>query len=191
MIRSAIIASIEAKKALLESQGLLDLIQKTADNCLGALRQNKKIILAGNGGSFADAQHISAEFVCRFLINRVALPSITLGCNSSTVTAIGNDYGYDHVFARELYALAEEGDIFIPISTSGNSPNILAAIEVANQKNIQTIGLTGQNGGRMKSLCDCIQIPSESTPRIQECHILIGHIMCEYIEEKLFGKTIK
>ena len=149
------------------------------------LRASGKIIFAGNGGSFADAQHLSAEFVSRFLVDRAPLPSVALGTNSSSMSAIGNDYGYDRVFARELDALGHKPDVFIPISTSGNSPNVLAAVDIAIKRGITTVAWTGATGGLLKARCPCICVPSNETPHIQECHILMGHIMCALVERDL------
>jgi len=144
------------------------------------------LFLAGNGGSAADAQHIAAELTGRFLRERRALRALALHGNSSAITAIGNDYGYDQVFARELSAHARPGDVLIAISTSGNSPNILRAIETARDAGMMIIGLTGETGGKMRLLCDvCLCAPSQRTARIQEMHITIGHTICELVEERL------
>ncbi len=185
-IRSQIEASISVKQALLLDQALLGQVERLARACLQSLKAGGKVIFAGNGGSFADAQHLSAEFTSRFLFDRAPLASLALGTNNSAISAIGNDYGYEQVFARELEAIAKPGDIFIPITTSGNSPNIIAAIEVAKRCGVTTIGLSGESGGRVKSMCDCICIPSNETARIQECHILIGHILCGLVEKEFF-----
>lgn len=185
-IRRQIESAIALKVALLNSQDIIEGIEMLADRCLQSLRSGGKIIFAGNGGSFADAQHLSAEFVSRFKFDRAPLPAIALGTNSSTLSATGNDYGYSHVFSRELQAIARPGDIFVPISTSGNSENVLAAIEAARQGGVITVGLTGESGGRMVSMCDCICIPSSETARIQESHILVGHIVCGLVENAFF-----
>lgn len=186
-IRSQIEQSIAVKTALLANNTLLEQIETLANSCVQALKKGGKIILAGNGGSFADAQHLSAEFVSRFMFDRAPLASIALGTNSSSMSAIGNDYGYDQVFAREIRAVGSNKDIFIVISTSGNSKNILAAVEAAKTLGITTIGLTGKNGGALRSMCDCIAVPSDDTARIQECHILIGHILCGLVEKAYFA----
>ena len=165
----------------------IEKVKELCESILSAWKTNNTIYLCGNGGSFADAQHISAEFTSRFLFDRPALASIALGCNSSAISAMGNDYGYDFVFARELDAIAQEGDLFIPISTSGNSKNIIEAIKVAQQKQLVIYGLTGNKAGVMTQLCDCIEVPSSETPRIQECHILIGHILCQMVEASIFS----
>lgn len=188
-IQSQIDLSIATKQALREDLGCLEKVATLADTCLGALRKGGKVIFAGNGGSFADAQHLSAEFLSRFMFDRVPLASVALGTNSSAMSAIGNDYGYEQIFARELIALAKPEDVFIPISTSGNSPNILAAIKAARAAKIPVVGLTGRDGGKMKSLCDCICVPSQETARIQECHILLGHILCGLVEESYFQES--
>lgn len=178
--------SIALKQNILNDAELMALIYRVADVCKAAVVDGKKIILAGNGGSFADAQHIAAEFTGRFLVERPSLPAIALGCNSSSMSAIGNDYGFDQTFSRELSSLGVAGDVFLPISTSGNSANILAAVDVSIQKGIHVFGLTGYAGGKMAAMCPCIQVPSGSTPRIQEVHILIGHSICGYVEHALY-----
>lgn len=186
-VRRQIELSIATKQSLLQDEALIGQVERLAQLGLRALRAGGKIILAGNGGSFADAQHLSAEFTCRFMFDRKPLASVALSTNSSAMSAIGNDYGYDQVFARELQALAQPQDLFIPISTSGNSPNILAAAEVARTLKIATIGLTGRGGGKLAQLCECICAPASETARIQECHILIGHIMCGLVEQEYFA----
>lgn len=185
-IRAQIEASIQVKQAVLLDQALLDQVERLARACLRSLKAGGKVIFAGNGGSFADAQHLSAEFTSRFLFDRAPLASLALGTNNSAISAIGNDYGYEQVFARELEAIAKPGDIFIPITTSGNSPNIIAAIEVAKRCGVATVGWSGESGGRIKLMCDCICVPSAETARIQECHILIGHILCGLVEQEFF-----
>ena len=144
------------------------------------------LLVCGNGGSAADAQHIAAELTGRFFRDRRPLRAFPLHGNTSSLTAIGNDYGYDEVFAREVAAHGRQGDVLLAISTSGNSPNILRAIDAAREKQMAVIGLTGESGGKMRDLCDiCLCVPSSSTPRIQECHILIGHTICELLERIL------
>jgi D-sedoheptulose 7-phosphate isomerase len=144
------------------------------------------LLVCGNGGSAADAQHIAAELTGRFFRDRRPLPALALHGNTSSLTAIGNDYGYDEVFAREVGAHGREGDVLLALSTSGNSRNVLRAIETAREKRMLVVGLTGADGGKMRHLCDlCLRVPSESTPRIQECHILIGHTICELLERIL------
>jgi D-sedoheptulose 7-phosphate isomerase len=186
--RRQIEASIAVKQLLLGNTKLLQQIEQLTHTCIQSIKSGGKIIFAGNGGSFADAQHLSAEFTSRFLFDRAPLASLALGTNNSALSAIGNDYGFEQVFARELHAIARPGDVFIPITTSGNSPNILAAADVARQLNITTVGFTGQSGGQLKRRCECICAPSAETPRIQECHILIGHIMCCAVEARFFRK---
>ncbi|MEN9862350.1 MAG: hypothetical protein RLZZ601_114 [Pseudomonadota bacterium] len=187
-IRSQIQAAIVVKQAVLENQHIISQIEVLANICLSALRNGGKIIFAGNGGSFADAQHLSAEFTSRFLFDRAPLASLVLGANNSAISAIGNDYGYEQVFARELSCIAKLGDVFIPISTSGNSPNILAAAKVSKDLGIATIALTGASGGQLKLMCDSICIPSTDTARIQECHIMAGHILCGLVEAHYFKR---
>ena len=185
-IKLQIRASISVKEALLADEKLLGQIHQLALTCLASLRAGGKIIFAGNGGSFADAQHLSAEFTSRFLFDRTPLASIALATNNSAISAIGNDYGYEQVFARELQGVAKSEDVFIAISTSGNSANILAAVRVAKELGVKTIGWTGASGGQLKQICDCISIPSIDTARIQECHIVIGHIVCGLVEAEYF-----
>lgn len=185
-IREQIEASLSVKQALLRDVVTLQLLERLIRMCVDSLSGGGKIIFAGNGGSFADAQHLSAEFTSRFLFDRAPLASLALGTNNSSMSAIGNDYGYEHVFARELRAIAKAEDVFIPISTSGNSPNVLAAVRVANELGVSTMGWTGQDGGRLKEFCDCLCIPSPDTARIQECHIVVGHILCGLVEKEYF-----
>ena len=172
-------------KIRLDSKFVLK-VTNLAKNCVNALRDGKKIIFAGNGGSFADAQHLSAEFTSKFLMDRDTLSSVALGTNSSSFSAISNDFGYEFTFCRELKSLGKRGDVFIPISTSGNSENIIQATKEAINMNIKTVGLSGVSGGRLSQLVDCICVPSSSTARIQECHILIGHTVCELVEREIF-----
>jgi D-sedoheptulose 7-phosphate isomerase len=188
-MRRQIQASIAAKQAMLTDDGLLRQIAGLVQACLTALRAGGKIIFAGNGGSFADAQHLSAEFTSRFLFDRAPLASLALATNNSAISAIGNDYGYEQVFSRELQAVAKPEDVFIAISTSGNSANILAAVAVANALGVTTVGWTGSHGGALKSSCDCICVPTAETARIQECHILLGHILCGLVEDAYFLHT--
>ena len=190
IILSEITDSIAVKELVLNNEPIHAQLDELISQCLSTLKAGGKVIFAGNGGSFADAQHLSAEFTSRFMFDRAPLASIALGTNSSAMSAIGNDYGYDQVFARELEALASPEDIFIPISTSGNSANIIKAIEIALDKKLYTLALTGESGGTMKNLCNCLCVPSQNTARIQECHILLGHILCGIVESKFFKKTI-
>lgn len=186
LIRAQVAASIAVKQRLLTSEDVLEQVGALAEACLVSLRAGGKVIFAGNGGSFADAQHLSAEFTSRFMFDRAPLASIALGTNNSAISAIGNDYGYEQVFARELQSMARPEDVFIPISTSGNSPNILAAVKIANGVGVKTVALTGDTGGQLKQLCECICMPSSETARIQECHILVGHIVCGLVETGYF-----
>jgi D-sedoheptulose 7-phosphate isomerase len=187
-IKANIKESIETKALILEDEELLKTIMLITQKAIERYQQGNKILVAGNGGSAADAQHIVAELVARFYFDRAALPAIALTTDSSILTAIGNDYGYDKLFARQIEANGVEGDIFIAISTSGNSANIIEAIQSAKDKGISVIGLTGAKEGAMDALCDMIiKVPSSDTPRIQEAHILIGHILCGMIEEEMFG----
>ena len=179
--------SIEVKQALLKDATFRELLTRAALEIVKSLRAGGKVLFFGNGGSAADAQHLAAEFTGRYLKERRALPALALHGNSSAVTAIGNDYGFDLVFARQMEALGKEGDVAVGISTSGNSRNVLRALDVAKSKGIFTVALTGASGGLMKKIAHCtLCIPSEETPRIQECHILTGHIICEIAEEMLF-----
>jgi len=186
MITDEIKDSIATKEKILNSPELLKLIEEIAHQCLSSLRRGGKIILAGNGGSFADAQHISAEFTSRYMFDRESLPSICLGTNGSAISAIGNDYGYDKVFSRELSSIANKEDVFIAISTSGNSKNLLEALDVANKKSIVSFVLTGETGGKMQEIATCFNVPSSVTGRIQESHIMIGHIICRIVEQEYF-----
>jgi D-sedoheptulose 7-phosphate isomerase len=158
-----------------------------ATACIEALRHGNKILFAGNGGSAADAQHLAGELISRFNYDRPGLPAFSLSTDTSVLTAIGNDYGYDHLFARQIEAAGNAGDVFFGISTSGRSPNILNAFKAARAKGLLTVGLTGRGGGLMPELCDhCLRVPSDSTPRIQEGHIAMGHSICQLIESQLF-----
>jgi Phosphoheptose isomerase len=186
-IQKLISDSIEVKQKMLEPKHL-DYIQTVVNKIVEAYQRSKKTIICGNGGSASDALHFAAEMVCRFEKNRAAIPSIALSENVSTITAIGNDFGYDQIFSRQLEAFAQSGDIFIAISTSGNSPNIIKALESAKEMGIFTIGMTNEDGGKMKSMCDlCYCAPSKVTARAQECHILLIHIIARLVEEKVFA----
>ena len=187
-IRAQIVASIAVKQAVLGDENLIIQIEILAANCVQCLRSGGKIIFAGNGGSFADAQHLSAEFISRFMFDRAPLASIVLGANNSAISAIGNDYGYEQVFARELMGISKKGDVFIPISTSGNSPNIRAAVKQAKQQGLVTVALTGAGSGKLASICECLCIPSNETARVQECHIMVGHIICGLVETAIIRK---
>jgi D-sedoheptulose 7-phosphate isomerase len=189
-IESLLSDSIRVKQAMLDDSALLKDVTSIATMCTDAFRRGNKVLLAGNGGSAADAQHIAAEFLGRFELERRGLPALALATNGSSVTAIANDFGYDTIFRRQVEALAVAGDVFIGFSTSGNSANVLAAIEHCRDNDIATIGLTGEGGGKMAELCDiAICVPSKNTARVQESHITLGHILCSLIESALAGKS--
>jgi D-sedoheptulose 7-phosphate isomerase len=188
-ITDIIKASIDVKQQLLADESLVHQIQTVTDVITKAFQNGNAVYFAGNGGSAADAQHLAAEFSGRFYKDRKALPSDALHCNSSYLTAVANDYSYDVIYARLLEGLAKPGDVLVGISTSGNSGNIVKAFEMAKTIGVTTIGFTGQKGGKMKDLGDyLINVPSNTTPRIQESHILVGHIICELVEINIFGK---
>ncbi len=181
--------SINVKRQLLANNELIDLIKEVSLKCVEVYKNGNKTLIAGNGGSAADAQHIAGEFVSKFYFDRPGLASIALTTNTSIMTAIGNDYGYEKLFSRQVQANGVKGDMFIGISTSGNSANVIEALKECKEKGIITVGLTGEKGGKMAEICDyCIKVPSNETPRIQEAHILIGHIICAVVEEAIFGK---
>ena len=181
--------SYETKMRLMENAEILEVIQKVAEITIEAYRSGNKTLIAGNGGSAADAQHMAGEFVSRFYFDRPGLPALALTTDTSILTAIGNDYGYERVFARQIQANGNEGDIFFGISTSGNSPNVIAAIEECKKKGIITVGLVGAKECKMDELCDyIIKVPSTETPRIQESHLLIEHMICALVEEAIFGR---
>ena len=185
-ITNQINESIDTKNKVLDSPIILEMIKSMVEKSIESLNKGGKIIFCGIWGSFGGSQHLAAEFISRLRFDRSPLASIALGTNSSNLSAIGNDYGYEKVFTRELLALGKKEDIFIPISTSGNSPNVIDAIKVAKSLGIQVFGLTGGTGGKMIDLCDCLIVPSNKTEKIQENHIMIGHIFCGLIEENLF-----
>jgi len=188
-IKTLLQDSIDAKQRLLTDEVMLARIADVAQRCVGALRENNKLLLAGNGGSASDAQHIAAELVGRFELERDGLPAMALTTNASQLTALSNDYGYDAVFSRQLQAFAKKGDVFLGLSTSGNSANVVTAAEVARMQGLVVVGMTGQSGGKLEALCDiCLKVPTDNTARIQEVHITIGHILCALIERKLAGK---
>jgi D-sedoheptulose 7-phosphate isomerase len=186
-IRSTIEASIAVKQSILADERLLSEICALGELCIAAYRRGNRVILAGNGGSAADAQHLAAEFVSRFEFDRPGLPALALTTDTSMLTAIGNDYGYEQLFKRQLQANGRSGDVFIGISTSGNSKNVLAALECCREQKITPVGLAGAQG-RIGELCElCIRVPSTNTARIQEAHIMIGHIVCGIVESALFS----
>jgi D-sedoheptulose 7-phosphate isomerase len=186
-IKEIINSSIETKQRLLADENLLKTICDTVEVIVNAFRNNKRIYCCGNGGSAADAQHLAAEFSGRFYKDREALPAEALHCNTSYLTAVANDYSFGEIYSRLIDGIGQPGDVLIGLSTSGNSVNIIKAIEAAQKKGMISIGFTGETGGNMKSLCNyLINIPSTDTPRIQESHIMVGHIICQLVEEKYF-----
>jgi len=188
-IRQLIQASIDTKQLLLNDESLLNIIRKAAEISVSAFNTGNKVLFCGNGGSAADAQHIAAELSGRFYTDRDPLYAEALHVNSSFMTAVANDYSYDVVYSRMIKGCGRKGDVLFAISTSGNSKNILLAIEEAKKQGMITIGMTGASGGKMNDLCDyMLKVPSSDTPRIQESHILIGHIICQLIEETIFPK---
>ena len=189
-IGKSIRTSIDAQQSLLSDSKTIAEIASVCNAIVTAFKQGNKLLLFGNGGSAADAQHIAAEFVGRFAFNRAALPAIALGVNGSCLTAIGNDYGFEQVFSRQVEALGRAGDVAVGISTSGNSPNILQGLATAKRMGMQTVALAGQTGGKLRGseyVDSCICAPTGETARIQECHILIGHVICEIVEQELFA----
>ena len=186
-IQDTIQASINTKRLLLQDEQLLATIEKVVDVIITVFKNGNRIYLCGNGGSAADAQHLAAEFSGRFYIDRKALPAEALHCNTSYLTSVANDYGFDMVYSRMIEGIGQSGDVLIGLSTSGNSANIIKAFEAAKAKGVITIAFTGITGGQMKSISDyLINIPSSDTPRIQESHIMIGHIICELVELSYF-----
>jgi D-sedoheptulose 7-phosphate isomerase len=182
--------SIEVKRRFMSDSALMQTLARIAEVCVETYRKDGKIMIAGNGGSAADAQHFAGELVSRFYFDRPALSALALTTDTSILTSIGNDYGFDDIFARQVYANGKKGDIFIGISTSGNSKNIIKAISACRDVGLTVIGMTGLTGGAIGALCDYnLNVPSDSTPRIQECHLVIEHIVCAYIEQKLFGEA--
>jgi D-sedoheptulose 7-phosphate isomerase len=183
-------ASIETKQKLLEDGALIETVAEISRITVKAVEQGGKILLFGNGGSAADAQHIAAEFVGRFAFDRPALPALALNVNTSCLTAVGNDYGFDLVFSRQVEALGRRGDVAIGISTSGNSANVVKGLAVAKERGLYAVAMTGCTGGKLRNLADyCLCVPSEETPRIQECHILLGHIIADLVEQTIFDDS--
>jgi D-sedoheptulose 7-phosphate isomerase len=188
-IKDQISQTLSTTQLMLSDSGFHKAIEAAADVCVNSLHQGGKILLAGNGGSAADAQHIAGELVSRFAFDRPGLPAIALTTDSSIMTAIGNDYGYESLFSRQIQAQGVSGDVFICYSTSGESANILSALKKAREMNIITIGFTGDRKGPMNALCDkLLAVPASDTPKIQEAHLVIGHIICGIIEERIFGE---
>lgn len=186
-IRSETEESVATKQRLLADQDLMSGIARVAELAIRTYENGGKLMLAGNGGSAADAQHIAAELVNQLCYDRPALASVALTTDSSILTCVGNDRHFDQIFSRQVEANGRRGDLFIGISTSGNSSNVIRALEACAGLGIATVGWTGEGGGRMAELCDiCLRVPSSKTPRIQECHIMIGHIVCSIIEDHFF-----
>lgn len=188
-IESVIEDSIKVKSLIMNDKELIDRIYKAANICVESLRAGGKVHFCGNGGSAADAQHLAAELSGRFYYDRPPLNAEALHVNTSYLTAVANDYSYDIIYSRMLQCSAKKGDVLVGISTSGNSTNIMKAIEIAKSLDVNVIGMTGDTGGKMAEMCDVlINVPSKCTPRIQESHIMIGHILCEIIESTIFPK---
>jgi D-sedoheptulose 7-phosphate isomerase len=186
-IKKIISASIAVKQKILLNEVMLNTTIQVVQEIVQAFKNGKRVYFAGNGGSAADAQHLAAEFSGRFYTDRLALPAEALHCNTSYLTAVANDYSYDEIYARLIRGIAHPGDVLIGLSTSGNSANIIKAFEAAREKNVITVGFTGENGGKMKNLSDYLfNVHSTDTPRIQESHILLGHIVCELVEKEYF-----
>ena len=191
-IKESIEQSIAVKSAILRDGDFASRIERTAQAMVTCLQNGGKVHFCGNGGSAADAQHLAAELSGRFYFDRPPLNAEALHCNTSYLTAVGNDYGYDYIFSRLLRGTAKRGDVLVGLSTSGNSKNIVKAFETAKEMGITTVALTGQKGGAMKELSDILlNVPSSDTPRIQESHIMLGHIICELVEDELFGHLKK
>ena len=187
-IRKIISESIAVKNEVLANDAMINTIEEISHGIVNALKNGKRIYFCGNGGSAADAQHLAAELSGRFYTDRDALPAEALHCNTSYLTAVANDYSYDVIYARLIKGIAHEGDVLVGLSTSGNSNNIFKAFEIAKEKGLITVGFTGESGGKIKACSDfLINIPSTDTPRIQESHILVGHIICQLVEEEYFG----
>jgi len=188
-IRNSIESAVRTMELLRADALILATLSKITQSVIEAFREGNKVLLFGNGGSASDAQHIATELVGRFAFDRPALAALSLTESHSSVTAISNDYGFEQVFSRQIEALARPGDIAIAISTSGNSPNVLHGVATANKTGLLTVGLTGRSGGKLRSIVkECICVPSDDTPRIQECHTVIGHILSQLVEQELFGQ---
>lgn len=186
-IKSIIASSIKTKQDILDNDDMIKLINECSDVITQAFKNGQKVLFCGNGGSAADAQHLAAEFSGRFYTDREALPAEALHCNTSYITAVANDYSYDVIYSRLIQGIGKPGDVLIGLSTSGNSKNIVEAFKTAKIKNMITIGFTGESGGMMKNISDyLLNVPSNDTPRIQESHIMVGHIICQLVEEKYF-----
>ena len=186
MASKRIAECIAVEQQLLRDGSFLELLEATALRVSAAVRAGRKVLFMGNGGSAADAQHLAAEFTGRYMMERRALPAIALNANASEITAIANDYSFDRIFARQIEALGQPGDVAIGLSTSGNSGNVVLAMQTARVRNLLTVALTGSSGGLLKDEVEvCLRVPSADTPRIQECHLLVGHILCEIVEHEL------
>lgn len=187
-IRKVFQNSIDLKQAMMADGAVIALVGQLATLCVSCFQRDGKLLFCGNGGSAADAQHLAAEFSGRFYFDRPPLYAEALHVNTSYLTAVGNDYGYDETYARMVKAMGRKGDVLFAMSTSGNSPNILRAVSVAREQGVTIVGFTGQTGGKLAALCDhLLAVPSLDTPRIQECHMLVGHLICELVEGELFG----
>lgn len=186
-IQAIIQQSIKVKQSVLANDRIVQELGKVVDAWVHALSSGRKVLFCGNGGSAADAQHLAAELSGRFYFDRDPLPAEALHVNTSYLTAVANDYSYEEIYARLIKGMGQPGDVLVAISTSGNSPNILRAVEEARKKKLIVVGMTGESGGKMASLCDfLLNVPSTDTPRIQEAHIMMGHILCELAESRLF-----
>ena len=186
-IKNIVKASIEVKQSILQDERVLQTVNICVGIIVSAFKNGNKVLFCGNGGSAADAQHLAAEFSGRFYTDRDALPAEALHCNTSYLTAVANDYSFDVIYSRLIKGIGNKGDVLVGLSTSGNSKNIIKAFEVAKEKEMVTIGFTGETGGLLKNFTDhLINIPSTDTPRIQECHIMLGHIICQLVEEQYF-----
>ncbi len=189
-VQDQILEAVRTLEAIASDSALLTVVDAVAAACVQSLRGGNKILFAGNGGSAADAQHLAGELVSRFAYDRPGLPAFALTTDTSVLTAIGNDYGYDRLFARQVEAVGTRGDVLFAISTSGRSPNVLGALAVARERGLVTVGMTGRSGGAMHGCCDhLLCVPSDSTPRIQEGHIALGHAICQIIESRIFPRT--
>ncbi|GAC1388976.1 MAG: D-sedoheptulose 7-phosphate isomerase [Ginsengibacter sp.] len=189
-IKNIIQASIDVKSLIVKDDVIISTVEHCVDLIVKAFKAGNKVLFCGNGGSAADAQHLAAEFSGRFYTDRDALPAEALHCNTSYITAVGNDYGYDVIYSRIIKGIGNKGDVLIGLSTSGNSINIIKAFEIAREKGLITIAFTGASGGKLKPLSDyLINVPSSDTPRIQESHITLGHIICQLVEEEYFKET--
>jgi D-sedoheptulose 7-phosphate isomerase len=187
-IKELIQTSITTKQQLLQNENLLEVVNNVTELIVSAFKNGNSVYFCGNGGSAADAQHLAAEFSGRFYKDRKALPAEALHCNTSYLTAVANDYSFDLIYARLIQGIGKPGDILIGLSTSGNSKNVIQAFETAREKNMITVGFTGESGGNMKASSDhLVNVPSTDTPRIQECHMLLGHIICQLVEERYFS----